>query len=392
MPTRTSPEYEIVTDQTRLEAVCQRLAEAGSFAFDTEFVAEETYERHVCLLQVATENDCALIDPLDGLDVSAFWELVVDDSCRKIVHSGAEDIAICWTQCNKPPANVFDTQIAAGFVGLEYPLSLARLVRRAAHATLHKSQTLTDWRKRPLSQAQLEYAVQDVIHLPRVHQFLARKLAALGREQWAVEECDKLCAAPASNDGAQKLRRIRGAGSLGRRELAIADGLLKERDRLAAEYNRPARAVLKDHILVEIAKRGWTDIERLRSLRGINLSNVALRRMAEAVENARKLPKDQWPKPNVAEDDTPEQIVLADLLSAVLRDFCNKSGVALSMLTNKQELRAFVRSHGDNDADPTACILRSGWRKDAVGELLDSVLSGRAAVRVDAEKPRLQIE
>ena len=200
MAAEKTPQYDIVTDQPQLDAACKRLAEEACFAFDTEFVAEETYERHVCLIQVATQSYCALIDPLDGLDVSPFWNLVVSDACQKIVHSGAEDIAICWAQCNKPPANVFDTQIAAGFVGLDFPLSLARLVRRAAHATLHKSQTLTDWRKRPLTQAQLDYAVEDVIHLPRVHQYLVAKLAERGREQWLAEECDKLCAAPANND------------------------------------------------------------------------------------------------------------------------------------------------------------------------------------------------
>lgn len=392
MVKKQSPHYDIVTDQKQLDAVCSRLAEAACFAFDTEFVAEDTYDRHICLIQVATESYCALIDPLDGLDVSVFWKLVVSDACCKIVHSGAEDIAICWAQCNEPPVNVFDTQIAAGFVGLEYPLSLARLVRRAANATLHKSQTLTDWRKRPLTQAQLDYAVEDVIHLPKVHQFLTEKLVKLGREAWLVEECDKLCAVPASNNGPQKLRRIRGAGSLGRKELAIADCLMKERDRLAIEYNRPARAVLKDHILVEIAKRGWTDVQRLRSLRGINLSNTALQRMADAVTRAQKIPKDQWPNTTAAEEDSPEQIVLADLLAAVLRDYCNKSGVALALLANKQDLRNFVRSHGDDEADPAACTLCAGWRESAVGELLESVISGRAAVRVEDKKHRLRIE
>lgn len=375
---------EIVTTDQALEAVCRRLASEGCFAFDTEFVAEDSYARQVCLIQVATDSFCALIDPVGGLDTTPFWELVVSDDSRKVLHSGAEDIAISWRQIHRAPANVFDTQLAAGLAGLGYPISLARLVRAVADTRLRKSQTLTDWRKRPLSRSQVQYAAEDVIHLPEIHRHLSGKLAASGREAWLEEECRRLCEIPANQDEKRKLRRLRGTGSLARRELAIAEALLDEREKLAVELDRPPRVVLRDHLLVELARRGWTDVKRIRSLRGINLSAWALKRLIEAIDRAIALPAEDCPDPPVIVEDSPEQEALADLLTAVLRDYCNKSGVAMALLTNKHEIRAFVRSHTGMMAAPSSSsALEAGWRRSAVSDLLGEVVSGRTAIRVD---------
>ncbi len=383
MSEKSNHSPEIVTTDKALDAVCRRLASETCFAFDTEFVAEDRYARQVCLIQVATDSFCALIDPVGGLDTTPFWELVVSDDSRKVVHSGAEDIAISWRQIHLAPVNVFDTQLAAGMAGLGYPISLARLVRAVTDARLRKSQTLTDWRKRPLSSSQVRYAVEDVVHLPEIHRHLSRKLAAAGREPWLEEECRRLCEIPASQDEKRKLRRLRGTGSLARRELAIAEALLDEREKLAVELDRPPRVVLRDHLLVELARRGWTDVKRIRSLRGINLSAWALKRLIEAIERALALPAKDCPSPPVIVEDSPEQEALADLLTAVLRDYCNKSGVAMSLLTNKQEIRAFVRSHtGTTAASPASVALDAGWRRSAVSDLLGEVVSGRTAIRV----------
>src|SRR5262249_17211940 len=153
---------------------------------------------------------------------------------------------------------------------------------------LHKSQTLTDWRIRPLTAEQIRYAVEDVIHLSKAHRMLVDRLDELGRRSWVAEECERLCAATVPADDPQvKLRRLKGSGSLTRKELAIADAIIAERDILAREYDRPARTILKDHLLVELARRGWTDIKKMRTLRGINVSDAGLRRMATAIEKAK---------------------------------------------------------------------------------------------------------
>lgn len=385
---------EIATTPSALAEMCARLAEAGSFAFDTEFVGEDYYEPEVCLIQAATDSFCAMIDPLVGLDLSPFWELVGGEAAQVIVHAGMEDLAQCGKQIGRPAANVFDLQIAAGFVGLGYPSSLARLARITIGAKIHKSQTLTDWRKRPLNQEQIDYAAEDVIYLPAMHRFIHDRLVQMGREAWAVEECARACQlATVAAKGEQKLRRLRGAGSLSRKELAIADALLEERDRLAREYNRPPRSVLRDHLLVEMARRGWTNVRRIQSLRGLNLKASAVRRLANVIEEAKKLPENQQPQ-LATDEDSREEEVLHFLLTAVLRDYCNRNDLSYALLATKQDVRAFIRTYTRTDQPETPISLKSGWRRVIASDLLDRILSGRCTVRVirRGSERRLSIE
>jgi ribonuclease D len=376
---------EIVTTPAGLADVCQRLARVGLFAFDTEFVGEDNYEAETCLVQVATDSYCAIIDPLAGLDLTPFWELVADDGIEVIVHAGTEDLAQCFRRVGRPAAKIFDLQIAAGLIGLGYPTSLSRLARITIGAKIHKSQTLTDWRTRPLTQEQIDYAAEDVVHLPAMFRFIGSRLDELGRREWAAVECDRACQSATSNaQGEQKLRRLRGAGGLSRKELAIADALLEEREKLARHYNRPPRAVLRDHLLVEMARRGWTDVQRIRSLRGLNLSTSGVKRLAEVIGRARQLPEECLPQPT-NDEDTPSEEVLLLLTSAVLRDYCRHNDLAYTLLASKQDLRAVIRSHTRSAEPGIPTQLRTGWRRTAVGDLLDQILSGQSTIRVKAE-------
>lgn len=385
---------EIITDQSALAATCSRLAAAASFAFDTEFVGEEHYQPRVCLVQAATDSLCAIIDPLADVDLAPFWALVADSKVEVIVHAGLEDCAICWQQTGRPPANVFDLQVAAGFVGFGYPTSLTRLARVTVNAKIHKSQTLTDWGRRPLSAEQFRYAIDDVVHLPAICRVLRDRLAVLGRQAWSDEECRKLCD-PASFAIAEveKLQRLKGSSTLNAQELAIAQAILAERDKLAEDLDRPPRAVLRDHLVVEMARRGWTDIARLRSFRGLNLRRGALERVAAAIAHARQLPPDRWPE-QTASSDSPEEEVLITLLSAVLRAYCDQNELSYALLTCKDDLRVFTRSRTRPERVHAAQPLTSGWRKEAVGTLLEGLISGRSALRVvtDGERHRLVLE
>lgn len=379
---RTIVSPDIITTQPALADLVSELRRAGWFAFDTEFVGEDTYKPEVCLIQTATDDRQALIDPLAGLDTRPLWDMVVDPSVKIIVHAGTEDLALCQQQTGQPAANVIDLQIAAGMLGLGYPTSLLRIARTATGARLHKSQTLTDWRRRPLTGDQIDYATQDVMHLPAIYRYIRQRLEHLGRMDWVVQECDALCrAAAAQTSGPTQIRRLRGAGSLSASEMTVAEALLDVRDTLARELDRPPRTLLKDHLLVELARRGWTDPGRIRSLRGLNLSMAAVKRMAAAVETAKKSPaKDQ---PDLTVDaDTPEEEVLLSLLSAVLRDFCHRNQLSYSLLAGKHELRQIVRRHTRNESDADGIGLLNGWRGKCVGDLVERILTGRCALRV----------
>ncbi len=383
---------EIISEKAVLDALIGRVQQHGWFAFDTEFVGEDQHRPEVCLIQVATaEATCYLIDPLGELDVRPFWELVADERVLVIVHAGGEDLGLCQRELQRPATRVFDLQIAAGMVGHGYPISLSRLAKMTTRRKLHKSQTLSDWRKRPLSAEQIEYAVEDVVCLRPMYDRIHKRLVALDREAWATVECDKLCRSSGGTESeVQKLKRLRGAGSLSRRELGIAYSLLEARETLAAKYNRPARTILKDHILVEIAKRGWTDPKRIQTIRGINVGVSGIRLLAEFVQAGKDLPAEELPE-LPSQEDSPREDVLLSLLAAVLRDYCNRNDLAFSLVGKKQDLRTLIRTYTRGEKAPADHALASGWRQEAVGELLRSTITGERSVRVVKEKGELRL-
>ncbi len=169
------------------------LRQTGSFAYDSEFIGELSYHPKLCLIQVATHERVALIDTLADLDLAHFWELLADGSVEKIVHAGQQDLEPVLRHLKKPPANVFDTQVAAGFIALSYPAGLSKLVRELVGVQLGKGFTFTHWDQRPLSAVQMRYAADDVRYLPALRQSIGQKLAELGHVQWAQAECAALC-------------------------------------------------------------------------------------------------------------------------------------------------------------------------------------------------------
>jgi ribonuclease D len=334
----------------------------------------------------------ALIDPLADLDTKPFWSLVADPKIEVVLHAGAEDLTLCHQLTGQAPANVFDVQIAAGLVGSDYPMSLRRLVQSMLRVRLHKSQTLTDWRRRPLSEAQRLYAVEDVAYIPALHHLLTQRLRKRGRLSWAKEEFARF-EEPTTYVRQQQtqLRRLRGAGSLDSQRMAVATELLEVREALAKEYDRPARAVLRDHLLIEIARNRWATVKQIRTLRGLHLRRAGLQRLADAVKRGLAIPSEQWPTTPPSVKDTPEEAMLTALLTAVLRSRCLTEQIAYPLLATKQSIREAVHAYTRNL--PGRSALTEGWRAEAAGKVVDAVLSGRAAVRVggDSAKPRLSV-
>lgn len=391
------PPVEVVTNAEQLDATCALLRIAGRFAFDTEFIKEDRFEPVVCLIQLATEDRVVLVDPLsEKLDISPLWRLLVDPNLDVIVHAGAEDLGLCHRYGGALPARLFDVQIAAGLVGYDYPLSLARLVRGVIGIRLHKSQTLTDWQLRPLSPTQQRYAVEDVAYLPAIARAFEARLAKLSRREWAEEEFARLTktAAAHQTDDTATLARIKGSGSLDARGLAIMRELVAERYALAERLNRPPRAVLKDHLLVEIARRGWNRPQDIRALRGISLNDRSIRQLVDAVTRALALPPDQCPVPDEPVEETPEESVVIALATAVLRGWCLENQLAYPLLTNKQDIRSAVLAHVRGQPPSHLPPLMSGWRRQVLGPVLDRLMSGSCAVRLKPAKgcPTLTVE
>jgi ribonuclease D len=380
----SSPEPVLLSSQAELDAACADIRTRGIFAFDTEFVMEDRYEAEVCLAQVATEDAIHLIDPLNGLDLTPLWSLVADPNVETVTHAGQEDLGLCVQHTQRPPRNIFDVQIAAGFVGHEYPVSLQKLVQAIMHIRLHKSKTLTDWRKRPLSPEQIRYAAEDVAHLLPIRSHIERELAKRDRQAWVAEEFAKLeLLETYVREEESQLRRIKGMGSLGGKQLVIARELLRWRDQVAERVNRPARTVLKDYLLVEIARLGASSVEEIRDLRGISLSRRDLDGLAQAVRKAAAVPKEQWPKQKRRESETEQETILLGLATAVVRDHCDRHELAYGLCASKKSLTEVIRHFArPNHKSAELPAVLTGWRAEIVGSLLTDLLQGSASIRV----------
>src|SRR5262245_14904637 len=261
---------QIVTQPHELSVCCEHLAAGGVFGFDTEFIGENSYHPQLCLVQVATAERLYLIDPLSAGPLDAFWKVVVDPANLVVVHAGREEVRLCRLLGGQVPGNLFDLQIAAGLAGLAYPLSHGTLVGQVLGVPLAKGETLTRWDNRPLTPAQVRYAFDDVRYLLAAWRRLSGQLEELGRADWAREEFARLATVAAPEEPSnEKWRKLRGLGSLGRRQLAVVRDLFAWREEVAERTNRPPRTIVRDDLLIEIARRNPTKERDLHVIRGL---------------------------------------------------------------------------------------------------------------------------
>lgn len=371
----------VAADQAGLAACLDHLRTVDRFGFDTEFVGEDTYRPELCLIQVATAERLFVIDPFGCDSLDGFWELFLDPNRTVIVHAGREEVRMCRFGIGREPVNAFDVQIAAAMVGLPYPIGYAGLVQEVLGARAHKGETLTDWRRRPLSPGQLKYAFDDVRFLIPIHDRLAGRLAELGRTKWAREEFTEFVRwAAADIPAVEKWRKLKGTGGLNRVELAVVRAVFSWREDFAARVNRPPRVLLRDDIIVEIARRPPNRADDVATLRGVPRGEAEA--IVAAVRAAIALPVEEYPEAFDRENDPPHVAQLAGLLNVVLADFCTKSHLAPNLVASSNDLKGLVRSRQPGGKLPDDSPFLTGWRATGVRPHLDAVLDGAFAVRV----------
>jgi ribonuclease D len=362
---------DVVVTTDALQQLCNSLRAAASFAYDSEFIGEQSYIPKLCLIQVASPTQVTLIDPLAGLDLTPFWRLICDASVEKIVHAGQQDVEPVFRLVGAPPANIFDTQIAAGFIGLPYPLSLLRLVHELVGVRLGKGLTFTSWDQRPLSSQQLRYAADDVRYLPAARAELRRRLEASGHAAWAAEECGHLCrGSPSRFDPDESFLKIRGAAGMEARNLAVLRELAIWRDSAARAADVPPRTFLRDEVLVGLAKSPATSAERLSRVRGLprSVESEHGAQIVGATQKALSLPRDQWPQAAQFEP-TPREKFQCDALWAAAQHACFGKQIDPNLVASRQDItdlrRAVIAGEDLNEHR-----LMQGWRRAAVGEKL----------------------
>jgi ribonuclease D len=372
---------QIVTQPEELAPCCAYLASCRRFGFDTEFVGEDTYHPRLCLVQVATAERLILIDPLTAGPLDAFWNLVVDPANLVVVHAGREEVRLCRLWTGRKPGNLFDLQIAAGLAGLAYPLGHGTLVNQVLRVQLAKAETLTEWRERPLTREQIRYAFDDVRYLLPLWEQLSGRLAQWKREDWAREEFARLAANAAPDEPlTEKWRKLRGLGSLDRRRLALVRELYTWREAKAATTNRPARTIIRDDLIIEIAKRNPTRDRDLSVIRGLPRRDLG--EILQAVEKARSLPSEACPIPAERDQDPPQVALVTNVLLAVLGDLSARRQLAPNFVATNNDVKLLVRARFANQPPPDDSLLTHGWRAEHILPELLSVLEGKRSLRI----------
>lgn len=377
--------YENITTDPALREFCLSIADCPIIAFDTEFVSEDTYQPDLCLVQVAAGGRLAIIDPFAVEDLSPFWELLATPGRETLVHAGREEFRFCKRAIGKRPAKLFDVQLAAGLVGLEYPASYGTLAYKLLGKTLSKAETRTDWRQRPLSSRQLDYALLDVLDLEAIRRVLVDRLTDLGRLDWLQTELLSWQEEVESQDSEERWRRIGGTAGMSPRTLAIVRELYLWRDEEASRRNMPLRRVLRDDLLIELAKRQSSDVKRIRSVRGMERGDVQrhLPKIAACVEKAMALSADELPILE-KKSSRPQLNLLGQFLSTALGSICRSASIAPSIVGTAQDVRdliAYRLKLGTFEPNeiPT---LAQGWRAQVVGQVIDDLLQGDLTVRI----------
>lgn len=374
--------FVYVDSEAQLTEALTAVRRAPVVGFDTEFVGEKTYEPQLCLLQVATEEGIWVIDPLSRIDLAALWTALTEPGRELVALAARQEILFCLRHAGRPPAMLFDPQLAAGLVGLGYPLSHTNLVLKVSRHRLPAGETFTDWRRRPLSPAQLEYAASDVRHLLEIRVRLLNQARAMQREEWVRGECAALMARTVQRDSAESWMRVGPVAKLKSREQAVAREVWRWRDQAARAADVPPRRILGDDLLMQVVKRQPQSVAQLLALRGFE--RPGLRKQADeivaAVKAAQDLPDDQLPQLRRREDP-PQVQTLGQLCSVVANNLAARHQVDPALLATSADLQDFVRWHLGVDGAQAPPIL-DGWRGEILGRPLLDLLAGKSVIRV----------
>lgn len=376
-------QYDSINTAAELQNFCSSLENEPVIAFDTEFVSDDTYRPRLCLIQVATANHLAIIDPVDIEDTKPFWDLLASPGRVIIAHASREESRFCFRYSGKPIAGLFDTQLAAGFVGMEYPASLATLVQKLVNKTLPKGETRTDWSRRPLSQAQIEYALHDVTDLVEMYQQLNHTVRKLERESWLEEETTRLQQKVIDGETKENWRRVSGSSGLKPRQLEIIRHLWRWREKEAKRRDRLPKRILRDDLMVELARRGITDRRKIKDIRGMERRGLAdhYDSIAAAIQAGL----------NTSENDLPRRPrgmrrvvspMLSQFLSTAIACISRQHKLAPPIVGNADDVRELLGYELDRRTNDSLPSLLDGWRGEIVGKAFRKILAGELAIKV----------
>lgn len=375
----TMPNDAIYIDTpSALTALCERLTGAKWLALDTEFHREKTYYPEFCLLQLATADFVACVDPLALKDLGPLLAILDCPDVIKVFHAARQDLEIFYHLTNRVPGPIFDTQLAAPLLGHPDQMGYGALVHAVLGVSLGKGHARADWSRRPLPHKQLEYALDDVRYLAKLYPRLREELASRNRLHWLDEEFAALTDTGAySNPPAAAWRRIRGTDRLRAPQLAVLQHLAAWREQTAQQENRPRNWLIRDDILLDIARQLPTSKTDLEHIRGLNerLLHKQGEKLLQIVASARTATPDPLPASSAPVRLEQDQDALVDALMALVRLRAAEQQLNASVLVSRKDLERMVAGRRD------LTILR-GWKKSMVGQELLAMLEGEISLQV----------
>ncbi|HEX5146099.1 MAG TPA: ribonuclease D [Conexibacter sp.] len=381
--------------QDEVARIAELARAGGRLGIDTEFMSEGRYRALLCLVQVVADDPdaedgtrIALLDTLAPLDAAPLAGVLADPAIEIVLHAARQDVALLRRVWRTEVANVFDTQVAAGFAGQGAQTGYGNLLGGVLRLHVAKTASYTRWDARPLTGEQLSYAREDVLHLLELSDALHERLTAKGRLEWAREECRRLEGASDERDPETAFERLPRAASLDPRSRAVARELAAWRERTASSEDKPVGTILPDAALVEIAKRkpaGASDLEQIRGLHGGHLKRRGSELLA-TVERGRAA--EPIPREARGPGSEPGDAPLVALVEAVIRSRAIEAGLAYELVASRAELERIVIASRRGDPEPDVRAL-GGWRRELVGADLAELLAGRRSVAI--ERGRLAV-
>lgn len=375
----------LITDNQSLQAFCQRVNDVDYVTVDTEFLREKTYWPQLCLVQIASDNDEAVIDALaPGIDLTPVFDLLKNPKILKVFHAARQDMEIFFHLMDELPTPIFDSQIAAMVCGFGDSVGYEQLISKLVKVQVDKSSRFTDWSLRPLSDKQINYALSDVTHLRVAYKKLAKKLEQTNRTTWIEQEMEILNRRETYNGNPQNaFRRIK-ARAKTKRFLAILRELAAWRELEAQRRDVPRNRVLRDEALVEIAHHtpdNAADLSRTRGLGAKFAEGRSGAEILEAIKRGKSIPDDECPEIR-SKPDMPRGIgPITDMLKVLLKLKCDSNNVAPKLISSSADIE-LIAAFGD-DAEVAAL---KGWRRELFGEDALKIRSGEFGLAVRGNK------
>lgn len=377
---------QFIDSARALVQLCDDLASASWLAIDTEFLRERTYRPELALIQIAAGDTIACIDPLALDSLEPLLELLYRPDVTKVLHAAGQDLEIFYWLCGKVPENLFDTQIAAPLLGYQEQLGYGNLVREVLGVELTKSHARADWMRRPLPSKQLQYAADDVIYLARMYPIMRERLNELGRSDWLAAEWIDLADPQRYEKPADQMwKRLKQINNLKGARLSIAQQLAAWREITARQSNLPRNWLLKDALILDLARQMPDELAELKHIRG--LSDGTIRHHGKAIIAVISRAKTEPPQPNKT---TPrkgalniEQEAACDVLEAVAKLHADQLAINATVLTPRKALEALIRG---NQESP----LMQGWRRELIGMPLQQVLAGEVDIQIENGRLKLR--